>query len=100
MIYANSKPDSRRLRIIGSAVERVANSLRLSTKISWRKKLLSIHVYYRSHSGDEIPVYCDWGKGWEEEEVYRSIRNMMFVLSFHPLHSRLQSIRKEVFLSA
>lgn len=100
MIYASNMPRPERLRIVGSAVAKVASSLKLETEISPKKKLLSIYVYYKSDSGDEIPVYCDWGKSWEEEDVYRAIRNMMFVLSFHPRHSRLRTIRKEVCISA
>jgi len=100
MIYASNKPSLERLRIVGSAVAKVANSLKLETKVSPKRKLLSIYVYYKGDAGDEIPVYCDWGKNWNEEDVYRAIKNMMFVLSFHPRHSRLRAIRKEVCVSA
>jgi hypothetical protein len=100
MIYASNKPSLERLRIVGSAVAKVANSLKLETEVSPRRKLLSIYVYYKGDAGDEIPVYCDWGKNWNEEDVYRAIRNMMFVLSFHPRHSSLRAIRKEVCVSA
>ena len=100
MIYASDRPSPERLRIVGSAVSKVANALKLETEVSPRSKLLSIYVYYRSHVGDEIPVYCDWGKSWKENDVYRAIKNMMFVLSFHPSHPSLRSIRKEVCISA
>lgn len=100
MIYASNAPSSQRLKIVGSAVAKVANSLKLKTAVSPKKKLLSIYVYYKSDAGDEIPIYCDWGKSWKEEEVYRSIRNMMFVLSFHPRHSSLRAIRRQVHASA
>ena len=88
------------MRIVDSAVEKVAQSLELEMEHSARKKLLSIYVYYKGYSGDEIPVYCDWGKSWKEKDVYRAIRNMMFVLSFHPRHQRLRSVREEVCMSA
>ena len=94
MVYASNMPSPERLKIVGSAVTKVANSLKLETELSPRKKLLSIYVYYKSDAGDEIPVYCDWGKTWKEDEVYHAIRNMMFVLSFHPRHSNLRTIRK------
>jgi len=100
MIYASNTSSPKRVRIVGSAVTKVADSLNLKTELSPRRKLLSIYVYYKSEAGDEIPVYCDWGKSWKEEDVYRAIRNMMFVLSFHPRHSSLQTIRKEVCVSA
>ncbi|MGB9135598.1 MAG: hypothetical protein WCC63_08495 [Candidatus Bathyarchaeia archaeon] len=100
MIYASNVPSAERLRVIGSAVAKVADSLNLETELSKKRKLLSIYVYYRSDEGDEIPVYCDWGKSWKEEDVYRAIRNMMFVLSFHPSYSSLRTLRKEVCISA
>lgn len=100
MIYSSNVMNTKRLRIVGSAVAKVANSLRLETELSSRKKLLSIYVYYKGDEGDEIPVYCDWGKSWKEEDVYHAIRNMMFVLSFHPRHSNLRTIRKEIGASA
>lgn len=100
MIYASNSPRPERLKIVGSAVAKVASFLRLDTELSHRRKLLSIYVYYKSDAGDEIPVYCDWGKGWKEEDVFRAIRNMMFVLSFHPHHLSLRAIRKEVSISA
>lgn len=100
LIYASTKPSPERMRIVGSAVAKVADSLELDTERSARRKLLSIYVYYKSQLGDEIPVYCDWGKRWNEEDVSRAIRNMMFVLSFHPSHKGLRSIRGDVCASA
>jgi len=100
MVYTSGKQSRERMRIVGSAVEKVAQSLELETEHSARKKLLSIYVYYQSYGSDEIPVYCDWGKRWKEKDVYRAIRNMMFVLSFHPRHQRLRSVREEVCMSA
>ena len=99
-IYASQAPSRERLRIVGSAVARIADSLNFETELSPKRKLLSIYVYYKSDAGDEIPLYCDWGKEWKEEDVYRAIRNMMFVLSFHPRHSSLRTIRREVCTSA
>jgi hypothetical protein len=89
-----------RLRVVGSAVAKVAHSLSLSVEVAPTRKILSVYVYYRNEHGEEIPVYCDWGKNWGEEDVYKAIRNMMFVLSFHPEHSDLQDIRKDMCVSA
>ncbi len=88
------------MRVVGSAVAKIARSLSLSVEVTPTKKILSVYVYYQNESGEEIPVYCDWGKNWGEEDVYKAIRNMMFVLSFHPEHSGLQDIRKEMCVSA
>ena len=89
-----------RLRVVGSAVAKVAKTLSLGVELASTRKTLSVYVYYRNEGGEEIPVYCDWGKSWSEEDVYKAIRNMMFVLSFHPEHSDLQDIRKEMVVSA
>lgn len=89
-----------RLRVVGSAVAKVAKTLSLGVEVSSTKKILSVYVYYQNENGEEIPVYCDWGKNWGEEDVYNAIKNMMFVLSFHPEHASLQGIRKEMYLPA
>ena len=101
LIYTSrfSSQDNR-LRVVGSAVAKVAKALSLGVEVASTKKILSVYVYYRNENGEEIPVYCDWGKNWGEEDVYKAIRNMMFVLSFHPEHSSLQGIRKEMCVSA
>jgi hypothetical protein len=100
MIYTSNVQNPERLRVIGSAVSRVASSLKLETELSAKRKMLSIYVYYKNDVGEEIPVYCDWGKSWREEDIYRAIRNMMFVLSFHPRYSRLKMMRKGAWVSA
>ncbi len=100
MIYMSNVQNPERVRVVGSAVLRVASSLKLETELSSRRKMLSIYVYYRSDAGEEIPVYCDWGKSWREEDVCRAIRNMMFVLSFHPSYPRLAMMRKGTQVSA
>jgi hypothetical protein len=56
-----------------------------------------IYVYYEESNGDEpIPLYCDEGKISNLEEISGKLRNMMFVLSFHPNHSALREMRKEI----
>jgi len=56
-----------------------------------------IYIYYEEFDGDEpIPLYCDEGKISGLEEISSKLRNMMFVLSFHPKHSALREIRKEI----
>jgi hypothetical protein len=89
-----------RLRVVRPAVAKIAKSLSLGVEIAPTKKTLSVYVYYQNDSGEEIPVYCDWGKNWNEEDVYKAIRNMMFVLSFHPGFSGLQNVREEMCVSA
>jgi hypothetical protein len=100
MVYTSNEPATNRLRVISRAVSKVANSLELKTEFSSKRKLLSIYVYYRSEAGDEIPIYSDWGKSCTEKDVHRAIRNMMFVLSFHPNHTNLRLARKKMCLFA
>ncbi|UCD96045.1 MAG: hypothetical protein JSV35_06005 [Candidatus Bathyarchaeota archaeon] len=99
-IYSSNAPRLDRLRIVDTAVSNVAGSLNFELEHSNRKELLSIYVYYEGASGDEIPLYCDWGKQLGADEVSRSIRSMMFVLSFHPKHSNLRGIRTSMVHSA
>jgi len=95
LIYASNQ--HRRLRIVKPAVAKAAETLKLRIEVAQTKKLLPIYVYYRSEcSEEEIPVYSDWGKDGNEEDIYCAIKNMMFVLSFHPRHSALQTVRKEM----
>ena len=94
LIYASNH--HKRLRIVKPAVAKAAQTLKLRIELAQTKKLLPIYVYYRSGcSEEEIPVYCDWGKDGNEEEVYHAIKDIMFVLSFHPEHSELQVAGKE-----
>jgi len=56
-----------------------------------------IYVYYEESDGDEpIPLYCDEGKMSGLEEICSALRSMMFVLSFHPKHTALRQMRKEI----
>jgi hypothetical protein len=56
-----------------------------------------IYVYYEEGGGEEpIPLYCDKGKMSGLEEISSALRSMMFVLSFHPKHSALRQMRKEI----
>jgi len=97
LIYTPSLSNKKRLQLIGSAVSKIAETLRLEIEIAKKNKLLSTYVYYRGYyDKEEIPIYCDWGKNWNEKEIYDTIRSVMFALSFHPEHTTLQTIRKQI----
>jgi hypothetical protein len=53
-------------------------------------------MYYEENDEEPIPLYCDEGKRADLEEISSKLRNMMFVLSFHPKHSVLKEMRKEL----
>jgi hypothetical protein len=75
-------------RLLGTSVE-------LKT---FRKRFRPIYVYYKSGEDEPIPVYCSNGDESDQKEVCAKLRNMMFVLSFHPKHSGLKRFRKEIML--
>jgi len=97
LIYTSNLTKRERLQVIGSAVSKIAETLRLGIEVAKKRKLLSTYVYYRDHHDrEEIPIYCDWGKNWNEKEIYDTIKSIMFALSFHPKHTTLQTIRKQI----
>jgi len=81
---------------IRKAACRIAERLKLEVEVIQRFDLSSVWVYFESCEGELIPIYFDYGLHRQEEEVYAKIRNMMFVLSFHPKFSDLKPIREDV----
>jgi len=82
-----------RLITVGRAVLRVSEKLGVDVETYQKREASSIFVYYKDESREKIPVYSDWGKNWSEEEVYHSMRSVIYALSFHPKHLTLQTIR-------
>ena len=94
VVYASAFPRrNERLRTVGRAVVRIAEKLGADVEISQKGNVLSVFVYYKNGGKEKIPVYCDWGKKWSEDEVYRSIWSLVYALSFHPEYSVLQTMR-------
>ena len=99
MVYASTGiPSGKRLESVRAAAKETAKRLNLDFEIVRFERASSpIYVYYEESNGDEpIPLYCDEGKISGLEEISDKLRNMMFVLSFHPNHSALREIRKEI----
>ena len=93
VIYTSRSSGRRkRLKTIGRAVVRVAERLGADIEVYQRKDVLSIFVYYKNGGEEKIPVYCDWGKNWDEEDVYHAIRSVIYALSFHPKYEVLQTV--------
>jgi hypothetical protein len=99
LIYASSfRKQNERLKVVGSAVARVAETLHFNIEVLPKRQSLSIYVYYKNERDEEeIPVYCDWGKDWKEEDIYHAVKSVMFTLSFHPRYSILQAMRERLF---
>ena len=99
MVYASTAvPGRKRLESVRIAAKETAKRLNLDFEIVRFDRASSpIYVYYEECDGDEpIPLYCDEGKISGLEEISAKLRNMMFVLSFHPKHSALKEMRSEL----
>jgi hypothetical protein len=99
MVYASTGfPSQKRLESVRTAAKETAKRLNLDFEIvRFERASLPIYVYYEENDGEEpIPLYCDEGKISNLEEISNKIRNMMFVLSFHPKHLALREMRKEI----
>ena len=98
LVYASSFTfRERRLKFVSRATEKTASLLRLSVEVvALREKFMPIYVYYKNGDDEPIPIYCNTGEESSTDEVCTALRNMMFVLSFHPKHSFLKQIRKEI----
>ena len=95
-VYASSF-SQKRLRPISIAAERMARLLNLGFEIkTFRRSFAPIYVYYETGEDEPIPLYCCKNGPSDTDEVYERLRNMMFVLSFHPKHRSLIPIRKEI----
>ena len=99
MVYASTGgPSRKRLDSVKTATKETAKRLNLEFEmVRFERASSPIYVYYEENDDEEpIPLYCDEGKMSGLEEISSELRSMMFVLSFHPNHSALKEIRKEL----
>jgi hypothetical protein len=97
LVYASFTSRGTRLKSVNVATEKMAKILNLNVEVvTFREKFAPIYVYYKNGEEEPIPIYCNKGKKSSTEEVCAALRNMMFVLSFHPKHSALKRIRREI----
>lgn len=99
MVYASANvAPKQRLQFVKSATEKMAKQLNLSFEVVKQTAGSSpIYVYYGCGDEEPIPIYCDEGKSFDLFEISSKIRNMMFVLSFHPKHAALKQARRVLF---
>jgi hypothetical protein len=98
-VYASSfELQGRRVRSVKAATKKLAEHLNLDVEVvPFKEKTPLIYVYYNNGGEEAIPIYCDKGGKSAVEEIYSALRNMMFVLSFHPRHMALRrQMRKMV----
>ncbi len=99
MVYASTGiPSRKRLDSVKTAAKETARSLKLDFEmVRFERAAAPIYVYYEEGLGGEpIPLYCDEGKTSGLKEISSILRNMMFVLSFHPKNSALRQMRNEL----
>jgi hypothetical protein len=99
MVYASTGvPRRKRLESVRTATQETAKQLNLDFEVVKLDRAGSpIYVYYEESGGDEpIPLYCDEGKMSDLDGICSALRSMMFVLSFHPKHTALRQMRKEI----
>ena len=98
LVYASSFASyGKRLKPVSNAAERMARFLKLSFELrTFRKKFEPIYVYYKGGDEEPVPIYCSNNGQLDIGEICAALRNMMFVLSFHPKHSALKHVRKEI----
>jgi hypothetical protein len=95
-VYASSF-SQKRMKPVSMAAEKMARLLKLNFEVkTLRKNFTPIYVYYKTGEEEPIPLYCSNNGQSRMEEVYETLRNMMFVLSFHPKYGALKQVRKEI----
>jgi len=96
MVYASTAaPHKKRLQSVKTATEETAKRLNLGFEVvKFQKHFSQIYVYYENGEDEPIPIYCDEGKTSGLQEICATLKNMMFVLSFHPKLSALKQQRK------
>lgn len=97
-VYASvGSPHKKRLQSVRTAAEETARLLKLDFEmVSFEKHVSQIYVYYEEGMDEPIPIYCDEGKQLDLDEISSNLKKMMFVLSFHPRHSTLKQMRREL----
>ncbi len=98
MVYAsNVSSPKQRLRSVRTATEKMAKELNLDFEmVPQQKGCTPIYVYYEHGEDEPIPIYCDEGKSGDLQEIVARLKNMMFVLSFHPKHTALAQVRNSI----
>lgn len=98
MVYASRGfPERKRLESVRTATKETAKRLNLDFEmVQFEKSGAPIYVYYGDDGKEPIPLYCDEGKMAGLDEIASKLKNMMFVLSFHPKHTALKQLRNEI----
>ena len=94
---SNISAAKKRLNSVKTATEKMAKQLNLDFEmLPQQRGCAQIYVYYENGQDDPIPLYCDEGKTGDFQEIVARLKNMMFVLSFHPRHTALAQVRNSI----
>ncbi len=76
----------------------MAEALKLEVEVKLsRERFASVYVYYKNGDQEPIPLYrSKTEKEPNVEQVTSILRNMIYVLSFHPKQSALRQMRSEI----
>jgi hypothetical protein len=97
LIYASFASSEEQLKPVSVAAQKMAKLLKLNFEVVILGEMITpIYVYYKHRDEEPIPVYCNKREKTDVHEIYATLKNMMFVLSFHPRYSTLRHMRKEV----
>jgi hypothetical protein len=98
LVYASSFfSRGKHVEPVRVAAERVARQLRLGFEArTFDEKFGSVYVYYTNGDDEPVPIYRLSRGRSDVDGVCAALRNMMFVLSFHPRNSALREIREEL----
>jgi hypothetical protein len=97
-VYASSFASREKcLKPVSVATEKLARYLKLEFEVkTFKNRFQAIYVYYKNGDEEAVPIYCVDGQHSSIENICLRLRNMMFVLSFHPKHPALRQRRKEI----
>jgi hypothetical protein len=98
LVYAsNFASHGERIRTVSTATEEMAKLLDLNIEVvKFKERFDQIYVYYKNGDEDPVPIFNDKGEKAENHKIRAALRNMMFVLSFHPKYSVLRRMRSEI----
>ena len=98
LVYTSGlNPRQEQLKPVSLAAEKMARILNLSLEIvTYNEEFAPVFVCYKYSDDEPVPIYCTRNGESDMQEIYTTLRNMMFVLSFHPKYSALRQIRREI----
>ncbi len=82
---------------VSAAIEKTAKMLGLGVEVvTVHKEFMPTYVYYADGLEEPVPIYCDKNEENSFQDICMTLRNMIFVLSFHPKYSALKQARKVI----